>query len=62
MATDFASDSMAVVDNRLRVRGTKNLRVVDASIVPEVVSGNPNQITMIIAFKAADIILQDQRH
>lgn len=61
MGNHFKNDDMIVVDKRLRVRNTKNLRVVDASIIPTLISGNPNQITMIIAFKAADMINQDNR-
>lgn len=50
------SDPMAVVDNTTRVIGTENLRVVDASIMPSVVSGNLNGPTIMVAEKAADII------
>ncbi|HQT38769.1 MAG TPA: choline dehydrogenase [Acidocella sp.] len=53
-------DNMAVVDDRLRVHGIANLRVVDASIMPRVIGGNTNAPVMVIGEKAARMILADR--
>jgi len=54
-------DDDDIVDDRLRVRGIDGLRVMDCSIMPTMVSGNPNGPTMAMAARAAELILDDAR-
>ena len=50
-------DKMAVVDENLKIRGLQNIRVIDASVIPEIPSANLNAPTLMIAEKGADIII-----
>ncbi|WP_063533741.1 GMC family oxidoreductase N-terminal domain-containing protein [Burkholderia sp. MSMB1589WGS] len=56
-----ADDPDAVVDSRLRVRGVTGLRIVDASVMPTITSGNTNSPTLMIAERASDMIRADRR-
>jgi choline dehydrogenase len=53
------SDPLAVVDSHLRVKGVQGLRVVDASIMPTITSGNTNTPTLMIAEKTAQLIARE---
>ena len=57
----MGSTPMSVVDNELRVHGMEGLRVVDAAVMPTVISGNTNAATIMIAEKAADLIRAESR-
>ena len=53
----MGNDAQAVVNHELKVDGISNLRVIDASIMPTIVSGNTNAATIMIAQKGADMII-----
>jgi choline dehydrogenase-like flavoprotein len=57
----MGSDRLAVLDSRLRVRGVQGLRVMDLSVTPTMISGNTNGPMMAMAWRAADLILEDAR-
>ena len=56
----MGKDALAVVDDRLRVHGVKNLRIIDASVMPRITSGNTNAPTMMIAEQGAEFIRRDK--
>jgi choline dehydrogenase-like flavoprotein len=55
----MGSDDQAVVDVRLRFKGLRGLRIVDASVMPAMVSGNTQSPVMMVAERGADLILED---
>jgi choline dehydrogenase len=57
----MGSDPLAVVDDRLRVHGIEGLRVIDASVMPRITSGNTNAPTYMIAERGAEFILTDEK-
>ena len=57
----MGNGDMAVVDDQMRVRGIKKLRVIDASVMPQIISGNLNAPTQMIAARAADIISEREQ-
>ena len=57
----MGNDENSVVSDNLKVKGIHNLRVVDASVMPTITSGNTNAPTMMIAEKASDLIIKDQK-
>jgi choline dehydrogenase len=57
----MGNDPLAVVSDRLEVHGVKGLRVIDASVMPRITSGNTNAPTVMIAEKGAAFVLEDNR-
>ena len=57
----MGNDENSVVNDTLKVKGIHNLRVIDASVMPTITSGNTNAPTMMIAEKGSDLIIKDQK-
>ncbi|MNC65970.1 Alcohol dehydrogenase [acceptor] [compost metagenome] len=57
----MGSHDESVLDPRLRVRGVQGLRVMDLSVIPTMISGNTNGPMMAMAWRAAELILEDAR-
>ena len=55
------NDKESVVNNKLLVHGIENLRIIDASIMPSIISGNTNAATVMIGERGADFIIQDHK-
>ena len=60
--SDDENDGTSVVNERLKVRGVQHLRVINSSIIPQIVSANANQISMVICLKGTKLIIQDHEH
>jgi choline dehydrogenase len=57
----MGQDELAVVDDRLRLHGVAGLRVIDASVMPRITSGNTNAPTVMIAERGAEMIIEERK-